>query len=87
MDFFVKAYCPNPDARRELSPLEILNEIPPALFITAKDDILADQQTAFAQKFGAAQIVYENAKHVFLSRADGAEFRSRALADIADFYR
>lgn len=86
MDFFCKGYCPDLAARRELSPLEILEKIPPTLLITAEDDILADQQTAFAQKFGARQIVYRGAKHIFLSREDGAEFRSRALCDLAAFF-
>lgn len=86
MDFFCKAYCPDTESRRELSPLEVLEEIPPTLLIAAEDDILADQQTAFAKKFNAEQIVYHSAKHIFLSRADGAEFRSRALRDLAEYF-
>lgn len=86
MDYFFKAYCPDSEKRREHSPLEILSEIPPCLLVTAEDDVLADQQTAFAQKFGAEQVIYPGAKHVFLSRPDGADFRSRALYDIANFF-
>lgn len=87
MDYFIKAHCPNAELLQVASPLESLERIPEkTLLITAKDDILADQQTAFAQRFGATQIVYDGAEHVFLSRADGAEFRSRALRDLAVFF-
>lgn len=86
MEYFYKAYCPDTEKRRAHSPLEVLSEIPPTLLVTAADDVLADQQTAFAKKFSAEQVVYEGAKHVFLSRPDGAEFRSRALRDIAAFF-
>lgn len=85
MEYFYKAYCPDSEKRRAHSPLEVLSRIPPTLLITAADDILADQQTAFAEKFSAKQTIYSGAKHVFLSRPDGAEFRSRALRDIAAF--
>lgn len=85
MDYFYDAYCPEKEARFGASPLEQLSSIPPTLLITASDDILADQQTEFARRFGAQQIVYEGAGHIFLSRAEGAAFRQRALEDAAGF--
>ena len=85
MDYFYDAYCPDHEMRLAASPLEQLSFIPPTLLITAQNDILADQQHAFAYRFGARQIVYEGASHIFLSRADGVEFRARALEDIAAF--
>lgn len=81
MDYFYDAYCPDHTARFGASPLEQLSAIPPTLLITAKNDILADQQTAFAQRFNAQQIVYEGATHIFLSREDGITYRQRALED------
>ena len=85
MDYFYDAYCPDKDMRMAASPLEQLSFIPPTLLITAQDDILADQQNAFAYRFGAKQITYENAGHIFLSKPEGAAFRARALEDIAAF--
>jgi acetyl esterase len=85
MDYFYDAYCPNKEMRMAASPLEQLERIPQTLLITASDDILADQQAAFAYRFGAQQIVYEGAGHIFLSRAEGAAFRARALDDAATF--
>lgn len=85
MDYFYDAYCPDHDQRLGASPLEQLETIPPTLLITAADDILADQQNAFAYRFGAQQITYEGAGHIFLSRAEGAAFRARALEDAATF--
>ena len=52
------------------------------ILITAQDDILADQQTDLARRFGAEQLIYPGARHIFLSRPDGAPFRTRALIDI-----
>ena len=83
MDYFIDRYCPDPAARYGASPLERLSGLPPTLLITAQDDILADQQTDLARRFGAEQRVYPGARHIFLSRPDGAPFRARALADIA----
>lgn len=85
MDYFYDAYCPEKALRAGASPLEQLESIPPTLLITAQEDILADQQNAFAYRFGARQIVYEGAGHIFLSRAEGAAYRARALEDVADF--
>lgn len=85
MDYFYDAYCPDQTLRYGASPLEQLSFIPPTLLITAKEDILADQQNDFARRFGARQIVYEGAEHIFLSRAEGATFRARALDDAAAF--
>ncbi len=85
MDYFYDAYCPDTTLRYGASPLEQLEAIPPTLLITATDDILADQQTDFARRFGAQQLRYEGAKHIFLSRDDGIEYRARALKDIYDF--
>lgn len=85
MDYFYDAYCPDKEMRLAASPLEQLSYIPPTLLITAQDDILADQQNAFAYRFGAKQITYENAGHIFLSKPEGAAFRARALEDIAAF--
>ncbi len=81
MDYFYDAYCPNHALRYGASPLEQLERIPPTLLITATDDILADQQDDFARRFGARQLRYEGAGHIFLSRAEGAAFRARALQD------
>lgn len=85
MDYFYDAYCPDRELRYGASPLEQLSAVPPTLLITAKDDILADQQTEFARRFGTQQQVYEGAGHIFLSRAEGAAFRARALDDAAAF--
>ena len=85
MDYFYDAYCPDKEARYGASPLEQLSLIPPTLLITAADDILADQQTEFARRFNAQQLIYEGAGHIFLSRAEGAAFRARALEDAAAF--
>lgn len=82
MDYFIDRYCPDPAARYGASPLEQLSGLPPTLLITAQDDILADQQTDLARRFGAEQLVYPGARHIFLSRPDGAPFRARALLDI-----
>ena len=82
MDYFIDRYCPDPAARYGASPLEQLSDLPPTLLITAQDDILADQQTDLARRFGAEQLVYPGARHIFLSRPDGAPFRARALTDI-----
>lgn len=87
MDYFYDAYCPDHALRYGASPLEQLERIPPSLLITAADDILADQQTDFAHRFGARQIVYEGAKHLFLSRPEGVRFRARALRDAAEWLR
>lgn len=83
MDYFYDAYCPDRAQRYGASPLEQLERIPPTLLITAADDILADQQTDFARRFGARQLIYEGAGHIFLSRPEGAAFRARALRDAA----
>ena len=85
MDYFYDAYCPNQADRYGASPLEQLERIPPTLLITATEDILADQQTAFASRFGAKQLLYQGAHHIFLSRAEGAAFRARALEDVRAF--
>ncbi len=85
MDYFYDAYCPDKTLRYGASPLEQLQAIPPTLLITATDDILADQQTEFAHRFGATQLCYEGAHHIFLSREDGASYRARALTDIVAF--
>ena len=85
MDYFYDAYCPNLAERYGASPLEQLEAIPPTLLITATDDILADQQTDFARRFGARQLLYHGAHHIFLSRPDGAPFRQRALDDLAEW--
>lgn len=85
MDYFYDAYCPDKEARYGASPLEQLSLIPPTLLITAADDILADQQTEFTRRFNAQQLIYEGAGHIFLSRAEGAAFRARALEDAAAF--
>ena len=85
MDYFYDAYCPDKEARYGASPLEQLSLSPPTLLITAADDILADQQTEFARRFNAQQLIYEGAGHIFLSRAEGAAFRARALEDAAAF--
>lgn len=82
MDYFIDRYCPDPAARYGASPLEQLSGLPPTLLITAQDDILADQQTDLARRFGAEQRVYPGARHIFLSRPDGTPFRARALLDI-----
>lgn len=82
MDYFYDAYCPDKELRAEASPLETLTAIPETLFITADDDILADQQTVFAAKFGAKQSRYPGAGHIFLSRAEGAAYRAQALQEI-----
>lgn len=87
MDYFYDAYCPNLEDRFGASPLEQLETIPPTLLITASNDILADQQTAFAHRFGAQQIMYEGATHIFLSREDGIAYRERALADAAKWLK
>ncbi len=87
MDYFYDAYCPNHENRLGASPLEQLEAIPPTLLITAQNDILADQQTAFAQRFQAQQIVYEGATHIFLSREDGLVYRQRALEDAQRWLR
>ena len=84
MDYFYDAYCPM-EMRYAASPLEQLEIVPRTLLITASNDILADQQTEFARRFGAKQIVYEGAGHIFLSRAEGADYRARALEDAAAF--
>jgi acetyl esterase len=81
MDYFYDAYCPNHADRLGASPLEQLESIPPTLLITAANDILADQQTDFAHRFGAQQIIYDGASHIFLSREDGILYRQRALQD------
>jgi len=87
LDCFMDAYCPDAAQRRAASPLEQPpGALPPACLLTAGDDILADQQTAFARRFGATQILYEGARHVFLSRPDGAAFRQRALDDLARWF-
>ncbi len=83
MDYFYDAYCPDRALRYGASPLEQLERIPPTLLLTASDDILADQQTEFARRFGARQEIYEGACHIFLSRPEGAPFRERALRDAA----
>ncbi len=85
MDYFYDAYCPDKTLRYGASPLEQLDTIPPTLLITATEDILADQQTDFARRFGAKQLRYEGAHHIFLSREDGAAYRARALTDITAF--
>jgi acetyl esterase len=85
MDYFYDAYCPNVEMRYAASPLEQLEIVPQTLLITAANDILADQQTEFARRFGAKQIVYEGAGHIFLSRAEGAAYRAKALEDTAAF--
>lgn len=87
MDYFYDAYCPVRAQRYGASPLEQLGHIPPTLLITASDDILADQQTDFARRFGARQAIYEGARHIFLSRPEGAAFRARALQDAAAWLR
>ncbi len=86
MDYFYDAYCPDHTLRYGASPLEQLERVPPTLLITATDDILADQQDEFARRFGVKQLRYEGAHHIFLSRADGAEFRARALADATAWF-
>lgn len=85
MDYFYDAYCPNHAERYGASPLEQLEGIPPTLILTATEDILADQQTDFARRFGADQRLYQGAHHIFLSRPEGAAFRAQALADIRAF--
>lgn len=85
MDYFYDAYCPDKTLRAAASPLETLTAIPPTLLITAEEDILADQQTAFADKFGAEQHRYPGAGHIFLSRAEGAAYRAQALREITDY--
>ncbi len=87
MDYFYDAYCPDMAARYGASPLEQLGRIPETLIITAGRDILADQQNAFVYRFGATQIVYPEATHIFLSREDGIEHRTKALDDIAAWLR
>lgn len=87
MDYFYDAYCPDRAQRYGASPLEQLERIPPTLLITAAEDILADQQTDFARRFGARQVIYEGARHIFLSRPEGAAFRVRALQDAAAWLR
>lgn len=87
MDYFYDAYCPDNAARYGASPLEQLDRIPETLIITAGRDILADQQTAFASRFGARQQLYPDATHIFLSREDGMEHRTKALEDIAAWLR
>ena len=84
MDYFYDAYCPNQEDRLGASPLEQLENIPPTLMITAGEDILADQQHAFAQRFSVSQKVYPTAHHIFLSREEGREHRAQALKDIAE---
>ncbi|MEG1552092.1 MAG: alpha/beta hydrolase fold domain-containing protein [Kiritimatiellia bacterium] len=85
MDYFCDAYCPDHALRLQASPLETLTALPPTLLITATNDILADQQEAFAKKFHATQLRYEGATHIFLSRPEGAKYRTRALRDITDW--
>ncbi len=41
--------------------------------------------TFFARRFGARQLLYHGAHHIFLSRPDGAPFRQRALDDLAEW--
>lgn len=83
MDYFIERYCPDPATRLAASPLHQLDRLPPTLLITAQDDILADQQTDLARALGARQITYPAARHIFLSRPEGAPFRQRALRDLA----
>ncbi len=85
MDYFYDAYCPDLSLRYGASPLEQLEQLPKTLIITAEADILADQQTDFATRFGAIQIRYPGAHHIFLSRPEGTQYRAQALRDIADF--
>lgn len=87
MEYFFKAYCPEESEREDNSPLSRLTAMPPTLLVTAGEDILADQQTALAKRFDLEQKVYTEAKHVFLSRPDGAEYRAQALADISNFLK
>lgn len=86
MDYFYDAYCPILAERYGASPLEQLERIPPTLILTATEDILADQQTDFARRFGAEQRLYHGAQHIFLSRAEGAVFRQRALEDLRTWF-
>ena len=86
MDHFIARYCPDLPTRYAASPLEQLDRLPPTLLLTAEDDILADQQTALAARFGAEQIRYPGARHIFLSRPEGAPHRARALADLARWF-
>ena len=86
MDYFLDRYCPDLETRLAASPLHQLDRLPPTLLRTAQDDILADQQTDLARRLGAEQIVYPAARHIFLSRPEGAPFRARALADLAAWF-
>ncbi len=85
MDYFYDAYCPDKTLRYGASPLEQLDAIPPTLMITATEDILADQQNDFARRFGAKQLHYAGAKHIFLSREEGKAYRAQTLTDICAF--
>ena len=86
MDWFLDRYCPDAETRLAASPLFQLDRLPPTLLLTAQEDILADQQAELARRFGAEQRVYPGARHIFLSRPEGAPFRARALEDLADWF-
>ena len=93
VDFFWGNYLRGPEDRG--NPLvNVLTAdvtgLPPAIFIVAENDILAEQSPVMAQRMSAAGgrtmvKVYPNAVHGFIEAASVSELARRALQDAADW--